>query len=357
MRHNEEVESEDEKTFVSAKAHALWNKQLAYKGFISKRGFGKPIFPFSEIIEKKGWDFFCKKMALGFAVLAREFYSNMLEMREESIYVRGVWVPFRHKRINEVFQLKELKHDSKLKKLVENPDDEKIVNLLTTGKGKWESTKKNSHQSINRGSLTEEAKVWFYFIASVIIPTKHLCSVREQEAIILYALLKGYKMNVGRLTDGSIKGYHQSRKRGLIPHPATITRLCILAGVKGIWEEEEVCPRVSSLTLTGVTKGPRNRKRKGIIEMEAKPIEGNDNMEIENFLGKSPLAEEEEMQYRMNPLSHSCPDRREKFPKPAENSRRNEGTVEIMEILISMKKEMEDRERSGRDNSRSERNS
>ena len=47
----------------------------------------------------------------------------------------------------------------------------------------------------------------------------------------------------------------------------------------------------------------------------------------------------------MSPLSHSCPDRRENFPKPAENSRRNEGTVEIMEILISMKKEMEDREK------------
>ena len=289
MRHNEEAESEDEKTFVSAKAHALWNKQLADKGFINKRGFGNLIFPFSEIIEKKGWDFFCKQKAPGFAALAREFYSNMLEMREESIYVRGVWVPFGHKRINDIIQLKELKHNSKFKKLVENPDHEKIVNLLTTGNGKWESTKKNPHQSINRGSLTEEAKVWFYFIASV------LCSVREQEAIISYAILKGYKMNVGRLIEGSILGYHQSSKRGLIPHPTTITRLCIFVGVKGIWEEEEVCPRVSSLTLTGVTKGPRNREQKGIIEMEAEPIEGNDNMEIENFLGKAPSAEEEEM--------------------------------------------------------------
>ena len=56
--------------------------------------------------------------------------------------------------------------------------------------------------------------------------------------------------------------------------------------MRGIWEEEEVCPRVSPLTLTGVTKGPRNRKHKGIIEMEVEPIEGNDNMETENFLEK-----------------------------------------------------------------------
>ena len=111
------------------------------------------------------------------------------------MYVQGVWVPFGHKRINEVFQLKELNHGLIFKKLVEKPDHKKIINLLTAGQGKWEATKKNPHQAINRGSLTEEAKVWFYFLASVVIPTKHLCFVREQEAIILYAILKGYKIN------------------------------------------------------------------------------------------------------------------------------------------------------------------
>ena len=162
----------------------------------------------------------------------------MVEMNEDSAYVRGVWFPFGNKKINEVFQLKELKHGSKFKKSVEKPDHEKIINLLTAGRGKWEATKKNPHQAINRGSLTEEAKVWFYFIALFVIPTKHLCSVREQEAIILYAILKGYKINKGSLIEGSIRGYHLSKKRGLIPHPETITRLFILAEVKGSWEEE-----------------------------------------------------------------------------------------------------------------------
>ena len=48
---------------------------------------------------------------------------------------------------------------------------------------------------------------------------------------------------------------------------------------------------------------------------------------------------------------------RENFPNPAESSRRNEGTTKILEILISMKKEMEEREKkSGRDNIKSEKN-
>ena len=88
-------------------------------------------------------------------------------------------------------------------------------------------------KTINRGDLTEEAKVWFYFLASVMASTKHVCMVREQEAIILYAMLKGYKLNTGAIIENSIMRYHEGNKRGLIPHPTTITKLCLRAGVKG----------------------------------------------------------------------------------------------------------------------------
>ena len=40
-----------------------------------------------------------------------------------------------HKRINEMFKLKELKHGSKFKKLFENTDHEKIIDLLIAGRG------------------------------------------------------------------------------------------------------------------------------------------------------------------------------------------------------------------------------
>ena len=98
-----------------------------------------------------------------------------------------------------------------------------------------------------------------------MVPTKHVCTVREQEAIILYAILKGYKLNVGAVIENSIMRYHEGNKRGLIPHPATITRLCIRACVKGSWAEEEEFPNASPLTLTWISKGPRNQKKKKVI--------------------------------------------------------------------------------------------
>ena len=87
MRHTEENETEGEKEFISAKARALWNNQMADKGFISERGFGKLISPFAEIIEKKCWEFFCTHKVPGFFTMAREFYANMVGMREGSVYV------------------------------------------------------------------------------------------------------------------------------------------------------------------------------------------------------------------------------------------------------------------------------
>ena len=175
------------------------------------------------------------------------------------MYVRGVWVPMSHERINEVLQIRDPKNGSKFKKLIREPNHKKkIVDFLTGGKGKWNSTKKNPHESNPRGSLTEEAKVWFYFIAFVIISTKHLSTIRKNEAIILYALLKAYKFDVGKIIETSIKTFHKIVKRGLIPHLATITRLCILARVKGVWVEEETYLRISPLTLTGVIKGPKS---------------------------------------------------------------------------------------------------
>ena len=81
--------------------------------------------------------------------------------------------------------------------------------------------------------------------------------------VICYS--EGYKINIGTIIENSIMRYHEGNKRGLITHPATITILCLKAGVKGDWGTEEEVPLASPLLLTGVTKGPRNQKKKGVL--------------------------------------------------------------------------------------------
>ena len=143
---------------------------------------------------------------------------------------------------------------------METLDFQKIVDLLTDGKGKWNATRRNPRESIARGALTEPAKVWFYFLCSVLLPSKHLCTVRKKEAVLLYANLKGYKFSV------SIMSYYRGGYKGLIPHLTLISRLCILGGVQGEWEEEDKCPRSSPLTFTAITKEPKNKGRGRQVE-------------------------------------------------------------------------------------------
>ena len=198
--------------------------------------------------------------------------------------VRGKWISFSRERINENFNLNEQKDGSKFKKLLKETEYQKIVDLLTDGKGKWKVTRKTPHESIAK-ALIKEAKVGFYFVSSVLLPSKHLITVRKNEAVLLYTLLKGYKINVGKIIENSIMSYYKSKYRGLIPHPAIITRLCILRGINGDWEKEETCLRASPLTLTRITKGSKDRDRETEIETTE---EERDNRENEQVPFESP---------------------------------------------------------------------
>ena len=113
---------------------------------------------------------------------------------------------------------------------MEAPDYQKIVDLLTDGKESGMPLEKNLHESIARGALTEPAKVWFYFLCLVIMPSKHQYTVREKKVVLLYAILK---FNVGKIIKNSILSYYRGGYKGLIPHPGLISRLCILGGVQG----------------------------------------------------------------------------------------------------------------------------
>ena len=71
------------------------------------------------------------------------------------------------------------------------------------------------------------------------MPSKHLCIVREKEAVVLYAILKGYKFSMGKLIEISNMSYFKGGFKGFIPHLALISRLCISRAIHGEWEEEE----------------------------------------------------------------------------------------------------------------------
>ena len=118
--------------------------------------------------------------------------------------------------------------------------------------------------------------------------------------------------------------------------------------MKGNWEEEEKCPRVSPLTLTGVTNGPKGKRQKEVMVVDAETEQEtnveNDRREIKEVPDNIFSEAEEEEPFRVSPTHPSFPEVQEQVPAQAEGSRSREGNNEIMEILRAMKREMEERE-------------
>ena len=80
--------------FISNSALVSWEKSLNEKDFICERGFNKLISPFIKVIEKTGWKLLCENKAPSFVAIGKEFYANMVEVREKIVYVKGQWIFF-----------------------------------------------------------------------------------------------------------------------------------------------------------------------------------------------------------------------------------------------------------------------
>ena len=126
--------------------------------------------------------------------------------------------------------------------------------------------------------------------------SKHVSTVRQDRALLLYALVKGFELNVGRIIKESIMDCAENNFSGNIPHPSLITLLCIKRGIK-VEEDEKKSLKASPLTLTGVLKTPaedeeveRIRKRKRVEKEQPREtvliveVEGRfENEEMGNF--------------------------------------------------------------------------
>ena len=58
------------------------------------------------------------------------------------MYVKGHWVEFSREEIDRLFNLRVQKDSSKFKKQLKELEHQKIVDLLTARKGKWNGTRK-----------------------------------------------------------------------------------------------------------------------------------------------------------------------------------------------------------------------
>ena len=173
------------------------------------------------------------------------------------------------------------------------------------------------------------------------MPSKHLSTVRREEAILLYTLLKGYKINVGKIIEKSILSYSERKCRGMIPHPTTITRLYIQGGVEEEWGIEKTYPRVEPLTLTGITKGPKNSgKDKEKETEEEKKNEGC--IEPKQWESQTPM--QPEARRSQSQFWNASLELRQTHHEQAKSFGQNCNHAGLIELLMFMRQEMKERD-------------
>ena len=221
------VEKGESKAFYSHKGVEVFQKHLEKKSFMEERGFKELVLPVKEEIERRGWEKLSQHRELGVQSLVKEFYANLGEQKNLTCYVKGRLIPFGERAISQLLGLRPMSDCKEYDQLQENLKFKEIVKELTDSLGVWQRTKTIYNAYIDKGNLSEVVKVWFYFINLVVTASKHILTMRQDRVILLYALVKGFNLNVRKIVEQSILDYPENKFSWNIPHPTLIILLCI----------------------------------------------------------------------------------------------------------------------------------
>ena len=98
---------DDLRRFISWEAERLYHESLCNRSFVSTRGFPTSNAFFNFTIQTKGWQTQCVSPTPGVALVVREFNSNQFFRVGTTVFVRGRWVDFGARTINQIYQLRE----------------------------------------------------------------------------------------------------------------------------------------------------------------------------------------------------------------------------------------------------------
>ena len=74
--------------------------------------------------------------------------------------------------------------------------------------------------------MNQEAPTWTYFVCYRLLPVSHFSTIPVQRALMVYAIMKGFSLDLGRAIPKSIKHISRGTTTGGLGHGSFITHLC-----------------------------------------------------------------------------------------------------------------------------------
>ena len=146
--------------------------------------------------------------------------------------------------INQIYQLRE-DDSEEYRVLFVDIDFESLMRELTQGQGVWRRhPSTDEFTTFRMHTLTPYAKVWYNFLCVKIKLSPHLSTVTKDKTILLYAMTKGFQLDIGTIIERGLTESTQGRCTEALIHPSLITQLCRSDGVSMLDSEEQVQQRL-----------------------------------------------------------------------------------------------------------------
>lgn len=245
----EDVGDFDRRLFISTAGEERFLR-LRRKTCITERGmFVDPSYTWfyddtMGIVQARCWIKFVDQPTPGAVALVAEFYANLPDMRNHSIYICGQWVRFDADAINRYYALPSIPlHEDQYHQWLNGDQNlEEIIQRVCVPGSQWTISKQNKYR-IHRSQLTRIAKAWMYFLAGKLIPIDHFFSIDRTRVLLLYAILQDLSIDVGRIIWVNMRAIPATGTHAGLPHPSLITDMCRLAGVQLLPSDALINPK------------------------------------------------------------------------------------------------------------------
>ena len=104
----------DTEKFVSEEAQTRFHASVVKRNPIAERGLcvkGVNQPSIQNNFRARKWDEFCNQPKVAIVPIVREFYANALEHNNRKVFVRGKWVSFSGRAINQFFKVPDIDKD------------------------------------------------------------------------------------------------------------------------------------------------------------------------------------------------------------------------------------------------------
>ncbi|KAJ7959643.1 putative S-locus lectin protein kinase family protein [Quillaja saponaria] len=186
------------------------------------------------LIDNRQWVKLSESPSARVIIVAYEFYANLVDHQDNKVMVQGKMVSFMSMAINAYYGIPDiLEPDEYVTYARGIMDYDAVIDALYYLGSIW---KNGELVSFRASQLLNPTQAWYYFMLANVLPSRYASDVTKERAILLYTIIQGMTINIGRIIHSSML---QAANRGHLGiwFPLLIIELCHGASV--IWVDTD----------------------------------------------------------------------------------------------------------------------